>query len=311
MPFLWYKNSLTIYYIRIFSMTQTTLAVIGGSGLYDIEGLTNIESHKVTTPFGEPSDDIISGELNGVKMFFLPRHGKGHLLLPSEINFRANIYALKKLGAQMVLSISAVGSMKDEYAPGDVVLVDQFFDQTKKRINTFFGSGIVGHIEFAHPVCLNFGEVVSDGVKDTVSEGHDKKVHKGGTYICIEGPQFSTKAESNIYRSWGVDVIGMTNLPEARLAREAELCYATMAMVTDFDCWHETEESVTVEKILEVLRGNVDFAKAAIENIARKVSSHDRACHCDEALKYAVITDKARISGKVKENLDLLIGKYL
>lgn len=292
-------------------MTQTTLAVIGGSGLYDIEGLTNIESHKVTTPFGEPSDDIISGELNGVKMFFLPRHGKGHLLLPSEINFRANIYALKKLGAQMVLSISAVGSMKDEYAPGDVVLVDQFFDQTKKRINTFFGSGIVGHIEFAHPVCLNFGEVVSDGVKDTVSEGHDKKVHKGGTYICIEGPQFSTKAESNIYRSWGVDVIGMTNLPEARLAREAELCYATMAMVTDFDCWHETEESVTVEKILEVLRGNVDFAKAAIENIARKVSSHDRACHCDEALKYAVITDKARISGKVKENLDLLIGKYL
>lgn len=293
------------------SMSLMTVAVIGGSGLYDIDGLTNMESHKVSTPFGEPSDEIISGELKGVKMLFLPRHGRAHKLLPSEINFRANLYALKKLGAEMVLSISAVGSMKEAYAPGDVVLVDQFFDQTKKRVNTFFGGGIVGHIEFAEPVCMNFFDVVSDGVSATVSEGHNKKIHKGGTYICIEGPQFSTKAESNIYRGWGVDVIGMTNLPEARLAREAELCYATMAMVTDYDCWHETEESVTVEKILEVLRGNVDFAKAAIKNIAEKVSTYDRSCQCGEALKFAVITDKSKISGKVKDDLDLLIGKYI
>lgn len=286
-------------------MGKKVVGVIGGSGLYEIEGLKDVKAVKVGTPFGDPSDEYMTGTLGDTEMIFLPRHGRGHRLLPSEVNYRANIYGMKKLGAEWIISVSAVGSMKEEIAPGHIVVVDQFFDRTKGRPSTFYGSGVVGHIEFADPVCSDLSTVLYGASKKAGAT-----VHKGGTYICIEGPQFSTRAESNIYRSWGVDVIGMTNIPEAKLAREAEICYATLALSTDYDCWHEVEESVTVDMILETLKSNVAMAKEIIKN-AVPVISHPRGCRCPEAMKFATLTDKSSVPDKVKEDLDLLIGKYL
>lgn len=286
-------------------MADKVIGVIGGSGLYEIEGLTDVKEVKVDTPFGDPSDEYITGTLEGVKMVFLPRHGRGHRRLPSEVNYRANIYGMKKLGVDWIISVSAVGSMKETIEPGHIVVVDQFFDRTKGRPSTFFGDGIVGHIEFADPVCPSLSDILY-----TAAIKSGATVHKGGTYICIEGPQFSTRAESAIYRSWGVDVIGMTNIPEAKLAREAEICYATIALATDYDCWHVTEESVTVEMIIETLKANVKMAKEIIKKAVPAVEPA-RGCRCPEAMKFAVITDKSVIPDKTKEDLSLLIGKYL
>lgn len=281
------------------------VGVIGGSGLYEMEGLTDVQSVKVDTPFGAPSDEYITGMLGDVKMVFLPRHGRGHRLTPSEVNYRANIYGMKKLGAEWVISVSAVGSMKKEIHPGHIVIVDQFFDRTKGRQSSFYCNGVVGHVEFADPVCPDLSNVLHGAAKAAGAT-----VHKGGTYICIEGPQFSTRAESNIYRSWGVDVIGMTNIPEAKLAREAEICYATVALSTDYDCWHETEESVTLDAIMSIIKANVAMAKDIIRK-AVPVITGTRACKCATALKYATVTDPRTIPARTREDLDLLIGKYL
>ncbi|MBI5468486.1 MAG: S-methyl-5'-thioadenosine phosphorylase [Deltaproteobacteria bacterium] len=284
---------------------MNVVGVIGGSGLYDMEGLTEVKSVKVETPFGDPSDEYVTGMLGDTKMVFLPRHGRGHRFTPSEVNYRANIFGMKKLGAEWIISVSAVGSMKENIAPGHIVIVDQFFDRTKDRPSSFFGNGIVGHVEFADPVCGRLSDVLYGAAKKAGAT-----VHKGGTYICIEGPQFSTRAESNIYRSWGVDVIGMTNIPEAKLAREAEICYATVALSTDYDCWHTTEESVTVDMILETLRNNVTMAKEIIRNAAPIIPAK-RECKCASAMKFATITDRKAIPAGAKEDLSLLLGKYL
>ncbi len=279
------------------------VGVIGGSGLYDMEGLSEVKSVKVKTPFGDPSDEYVTGVLGDTMLVFLPRHGRGHRLLPSEVNYRANIYGMKKLGAEWIISVSAVGSMKEKIKPGHMVIVDQFFDRTKNRANSFFGDGIVGHVEFADPVCADLNMVL---YKAAVKAG--ATVHMGGTYICIDGPQFSTRAESKIYRTWGVDVIGMTNIPEAKLAREAEICYSTVALSTDYDCWHETEESVTVDMILETLKANVAMAREIIKNAVPSIPEN-RGCKCASALKYAVITDRKSIPEKTKKDLSLILGK--
>lgn len=283
-----------------------TVGVIGGSGLYEMEGLTDIHSVKVETPWGNPSDDLVVGKLGDTKMVFLPRHGRGHKVMPSEINYRANIYALKKLGVQWIISVSAVGSMKEEIAPGDVVIPSQFFDHTKGRISTFFGDGIVGHVSMADPVC----PVLSDVFYEASIKSGAAVVHKGGIYICIEGPQFSSRGESDIYRKWGVDVIGMTNMPEAKLAREAEICYATLALSTDYDCWYETHADVTVEDIIETLTKNVELAKRIIGEIVPMISEK-RNCICYNALQNAIITTKDVVSEEVKRRLNLLIGRYM
>lgn len=281
------------------------VGVIGGSGLYEMEGLTDVKSVKVETPFGAPSDEYITGMLGDVKMVFLPRHGRGHRFTPSEVNYRANIYGMKKLGAEWVISVSAVGSMKEEIKPGHIVIVDQFFDRTKGRASSFYGNGVVGHVEFADPVCPDLSNVLHGAAKAAGAT-----VHKGGTYICIEGPQFSTRAESKIYRSWGVDVIGMTNIPESKLAREAEICYATVALSTDYDCWHETEESVTLEAIMSIIKANVAMAKDIIRKAVPAITGA-RACKCATALQYATVTDPKAIPAKTREDLDLLLGKYI
>jgi len=281
------------------------LGIIGGSGLYEMEGLRNVRKVTVRTPFGEPSDALTVGELQGRTLAFLPRHGRGHRLSPSQINYRANVYAMKKIGADAILSISAVGSMKERIRPGDIVVVDQFYDHTRIRPNTFFEGGIAGHIAFADPVCPALAGVVYDASRRAV-----RRVHRGGTYLCMEGPAFSTRAESTIYRKWGVDVIGMTNMPEAKLAREAELCYATLALATDYDCWHETEEDVTVGSILAILKTNVENSKTIVREVARRLPSPD-GCHCREALRHALITDRKRIPAATRKRLSLLIGKYL
>ncbi|HHL40452.1 MAG TPA: S-methyl-5'-thioadenosine phosphorylase [Deltaproteobacteria bacterium] len=286
-------------------MAEKVIGVIGGSGLYEMEGLTAIESVKVETPFGDPSDEFVTGRLGDARLVFLPRHGRGHRLLPSEINYRANIYAMKKLGVQWIISISAVGSMKEEIEPGHIVIVDQFFDRTMGRASSFFGDGVVGHVEFADPVCPD----LSDRLYEAAAAA-GATVHKGGTYICIEGPQFSTKAESRIYRSWGVEVIGMTNIPEAKLAREAEICYATVALSTDYDCWHETEESVTVEMILETLRKNVATAKEIIKRAVPSISPR-RGCRCPEAARFAVVTAPEAVPPETAARLEPIIGKYV
>ncbi len=283
----------------------TVVGVIGGSGLYEIEGLTDVSEVKVDTPFGPPSDLYITGKLGDVDMVFLPRHGRGHRLMPSELNYRANIYGMKKLGVERIISVSAVGSMREEIEPGHIVVVDQFIDRTRARESTFFGSGIVGHVEFADPVCADLSGALFDAGKSVGAT-----IHKGGTYVCIEGPQFSTRAESNLYRSWGVSVIGMTNIPEAKLAREAEICYATLALSTDYDCWHETEESVTVEMILETIKKNVTVSKDIIKGAVGKLEA-PRACSCSEAMKYAVVTDPSTIGKETREKVDLIFGKYL
>jgi 5'-methylthioadenosine phosphorylase len=287
-------------------MSQKILGVIGGSGLYAMEGLTRVEEIRVETPFGEPSDVVHTGFLGDTRLMFLARHGRGHRLLPSEVPYRANIYAMKKLGVERIISISAVGSMKENLVPGHVVIPDQFFDRTTgKRDSTFFGNGLVGHIPFADPVCGDLSGLLAE-----VAQKEGAAVQRGGTYLCIEGPNFSTRAESNIFRSWGVDIIGMTNLPEARLAREAEICYATLAMVTDYDCWHEEHEDVSVEAITAILQRNVIMARRIIATVAAEVKD-GRSCACKEALRYAIMTPAELIPAQTRADLDLLIGKYL
>ncbi|HED64761.1 MAG TPA: S-methyl-5'-thioadenosine phosphorylase [Planctomycetes bacterium] len=284
---------------------EQVIGVIGGSGLYSVEGFEEAEEVRLSTPFGAPSDAYHVGTLGGVKTVFLPRHGVGHRISPSEINYRANIWGLKALGVTRILSISAVGSMREEIAPGHFVFVDQFVDRTRHRPDTFFEGGVVAHVMFADPIC---GELS----KALAGKGRELgiPVHEGGTYICMEGPQFSTRAESKLYRSFGADVIGMTNLQEARLAREAELCYATVAMATDYDCWREGEEDVTVEAILAVMKENVDHARALIR-AAVPFLAGSRTCACKDALRYAILTDPGRIPREARERLGLLIDKYL
>jgi 5'-methylthioadenosine phosphorylase len=286
-------------------LQQAEIGIIGGSGLYSMPGLTKTSEVQVTTPFGDPSDALVLGELEGRKVVFLARHGRGHKLLPSELNFRANIFALKKLGVERILSVSAVGSLKEEHKPTDFVVPDQFIDRTHHRISTFFGEGIVGHVAFGDPVCATVAKAITDGCETSGVVGK-----AGGTYVCMEGPQFSTRAESNLYRSWGADVIGMTNLQEAKLAREAEICYATMAMVTDYDCWHEGHDDVTVEQIVAVLHQN---AANACKVVAAAVAAlpKERTCACASSLKYAILTSREAIPAATREKLDLLIGKYL
>lgn len=284
---------------------QQIMGVIGGSGLYKIEGIEVIDEIMVDTPFGVPSDKIIKGKLEDTILYFLPRHGLGHRILPSNINYRANIYALKKLGVSWIISVSAVGSMKEEIHPGDIVIVDQFIDWTFKRNNTFFDDGIAVHISFADPLCSDLRKILYDTAKDL-----NYSVHKGGTYICIEGPQFSMRAESNLYRKFGVDVIGMTNMPEAKLAREAEICYATIALSTDYDCWNTVEEDVNVNSVVEVLKESAVKAKSIIKNAALRLPE-SKNCKCDSALQGAIITDKKFISSDLKQKYNLLMGKYL
>jgi len=285
-------------------LQEAEIGIIGGSGLYSMPGLTNIKEQRITTPFGDPSDAYVLGTLSGRNVAFLSRHGRGHLLLPSELNFRANIFGMKKLGVERILSVSAVGSLKEEHKPTDFVIPDQFIDRTFHRESTFFGRGIVGHIAFGDPVCA----VVSKAIESAcASIGVVGK--RGGTYVCMEGPQFSTRAESNLYRSWGADVIGMTNLQEAKLAREAEICYATMAMVTDYDCWHESHDAVTVEQVIAVLNQNAVNASKVVAAAVAAIPA-ERACACASALKYAILTSPAAISAEVHERLDLLLGKY-
>lgn len=270
-----------------------------------MEGLTQVKTVKVTTPFGSPSDRYVIGTLHGKRVAFLPRHGRGHRLLPTDINYRANIFGMKKLGVERIISVSAVGSMKEEIRPGDIVIPDQFYDHTKHRRSTFFGNGIVAHVGMADPVCADLSAVLIKA-----GSGVDAKVHRGGTYICMEGPQFSTRAESLVYRTWNMDVIGMTNATEAKLAREAELCYSTIALATDYDCWHHSEEAVTVEAVLAVMKHNVETSKAMIREAVR-ILAQPRACSCGEALKNTIMTPEKLIPVKIKKDLLPLIGKYL
>jgi 5'-methylthioadenosine phosphorylase len=286
-------------------MEQVRIGIIGGSGLYEMAELTERREICIDTPFGAPSDNFILGTLKGKRVAFLARHGRGHRLMPSELNFRANIYAMKILGVERILSASAVGSLKEEIAPLDILLPDQFFDRTRGRISTFFGNGLVAHVSFADPVCPDLLSQVYEAARKA-----GVKAKKGGTYLCMEGPAFSTKAESYIYRSWGMDVIGMTNLQEAKLAREAEICYVTLALVTDYDCWHESHDSVSVEMIIGNLVQNSRNAQSIIiETVAGL--SESRNCLCGQALKYALITDRSRIPEETRSKLAGIVGKYL
>jgi 5'-methylthioadenosine phosphorylase len=285
-------------------MSQPVIGVIGGSGLYELDGLTDVRWRRVRTPFGDPSDEYCTGVFEGRPVVFLPRHGRGHRLTPSELNFRANIWGLKSLGAEWVISISAVGSMKETIHPLDVVVPAQFFDATRRRVSSFFGEGIVAHVGMADPVCPALADELEKAARATGAP-----VHRGGTYICIEGPQFSTRAESAIYRSWGVDVIGMTNVPEVKLAREAELCYATLALVTDYDVWHETHEAVSVEAVVQNLLRNVATAKDVLRRVIPAVSA-SRTCPCPDLLRNAVITHPSAFPIAARRRLELLVGKY-
>ena len=283
-------------------MSAAKIGVIGGSGLYDMDCLDVEQTLKVETPFGIPSDDLIVGTIEGRKVVFLPRHGAGHHLLPGEIPFRANIFALKKMGVEKIISVSAVGSMKEHIHPRDIVIPDQFIDRTHKREDTFYGEGIVAHISFSDPVCPDLSRAIAD-----VTEDSGAVTHREGTYVCIEGPAFSTKAESRLYRSWGVDVIGMTNYQEARLAREAEICYATMACVTDYDCWHENEQEVSVEMLIENLKANTATAQEIIKEVVEKIEP-ERECHCAHALQSAVLTPRGKIPAETEEKLKPILG---
>ncbi|MBI3636939.1 MAG: S-methyl-5'-thioadenosine phosphorylase [Candidatus Rokubacteria bacterium] len=285
-------------------MTEGAIGIIGGSGLYELPGLSDVRWRRVRTPFGAPSDDYCVGALDGRRVVFLPRHGRGHRLTPTELNFRANIWGLKSLGVEWVISVSAVGSMKEAIRPLDLVVPDQFFDATKRRVSSFFGDGIVAHVGMAEPVCPDLATILEKAARQTGAT-----VHRGGTYICIEGPQFSTKAESRIYRGWGVDVIGMTNMPEAKLAREAELCYATLALATDYDVWHETHEAVTVEAVIQNLLKNVATAKDVLRH-AIPVIGGSRACACPRLLSQAVITSPKAFPPAARRRLALLLDKY-
>ena len=286
-------------------MNEVKIGVIGGSGLYEIEGMTRVKKVRIRTPFGNPSDVITIGSLEGMRIAFLPRHGKGHHISPTELPVRANIYALKSLGVEWIISVSAVGSLKEEIHPLDLVIPDQLIDRTKSRVNTFFGRGLVVHVSFADPFCPVLSDILYQAAVDVGAN-----VHKGGTNLVMEGPSFSTKAESNLYRSWGASIIGMTALPEAKLAREAEICYATIACVTDYDTWHETEESVIIEVIIANLARSADTAKKIVRTAAATIPQN-RECSCAQALKDAIITAPERIPKQMKRNLRLLIGKYV
>ncbi len=288
-------------------MEQAKIGIIGGSGLYQMEGLSDVREVSLDTPFGKPSDNYILGTLEGQSVAFLARHGRGHKLQPSELPFRANIYGMKLLGVERIISASAVGSLQEQYAPTDILIPDQFFDRTRGRISTFFGDGIVAHITFAHPVCDALCDVLEEAGATATS---DIKIHRGGTYCCMEGPAFSTLAESKLYRSWGMDVIGMTNLQEAKLAREAEICYSTMALVTDYDCWHPDHDDVTVDMVIEYLNKNSRNAQQLIREAVRLVASRERACKCGSALKHAVLTQPGAVTAAAKERLAAIVGKY-
>jgi 5'-methylthioadenosine phosphorylase len=288
-------------------MTNVKIGIIGGSGLYQMPELSDVEEIKVDTPFGSPSDAFIVGTLEGERVAFLPRHGRGHRFTPTELPFRANIYAMKSLGVERILSASAVGSLQEQYAPLDMVIPDQFFDRTRARVkeSTFFGEGIVAHVSFAHPVCSALGDVLQSSCAAA-----DVKVHRGGTYLCMEGPAFSSVAESNVYRSWGMDIIGMTNLQEAKLAREAEICYATLALVTDYDCWHPGHDAVSVETVIEYLNKNVRNAQTIIRESIKRLKNEERTCKCGSALKNAIFTAKDLWPEATTKKLDAIIQKY-
>lgn len=288
-------------------MEKVNIGIIGGSGLYQMPELQNVREQAVETPFGKPSDAFIIGELDGVTVAFLPRHGRGHKLTPSELPFRANIYAMKLLGVEYILSVSAVGSLQEQYAPTDFVIPDQFFDRTRARAHesTFFGEGIVGHVTFAHPVCSQLGDIL-----ETSCRNAGVKTHRGGTYVCMEGPAFSTKAESNVYRQWGMDIIGMTNLQEAKLAREAEIAYATLALVTDYDCWHEGHDDVTVNMVVEYLNKNVRNAQIVLKDAVQKVAAKTTPNQYADAIKNAIFTAPPNWPAETAKKLDAIIGKY-
>ncbi len=287
-------------------MAKTVLGIIGGSGFYQMSGLDRVEEIALETPFGRPSDAYYRGQLGDVEIVFLSRHGRGHRILPSELNYRANVWGMKKLGVEQLVSVSSAGSMKEHIAPGDLLVANQFVDHTYLRNQTFFGDGIVGHVSLADPVCADLS-------RDLVAAGRNAgaTIHDGGTYFCIEGPQFSTRAESNLYRSWGVDVISMTAMQEARLAREAELCYAVLVLVTDYDCWHASVAAVDIGEILRVMKLNVELAQQSVMTLARTLATRSRTCACAHSLKDAIITDRSVISKETVAKLEPIIGKYI
>ena len=286
-------------------MNKQIVGVIGGSGLYQIEGLQHVRELDVSTPFGKPSDKFIQGLLGETELLFLPRHGRGHRWLPTEINFRANIFAMKKLGVERIISVSAVGSLQKKIAPGHVVIPNQFIDRTTQRPSTFFGKGVVAHVSLADPFCKELSTALANA-----ANAAGATIHHSGTYLCMEGPQFSTRAESHLYRNWGADIIGMTNLQEAKLAREAEICFSTLALATDYDCWNESAGDVEIDHVLAVLQQNVDLAKRTIREAIKSISDA-RTCGCASALKTAIITEKSKIPKKVRRDLRPIIGKYL
>lgn len=288
------------------SETPIRIGVVGGSGLYQMEGLTNVEERRISTPFGDPSDVLIVGTLEGVRVAFVARHGRGHRIMPTEVNYRANIFALKSLGVEQVISVSACGSLREHLHPGEIVIPNQLFDFTKKREYTFFGDGLVAHIGVADPLCPRLSALLADAVEEV-----NDTVHRGGRFITIEGPRFSTKGESFTYRAWGMDIIGMTTCPEAFLAREAEMCYAVMAHVTDYDVWHETEEPVSVEAIIRILQQNTALAQRAIRLLVPRLTAAGRTCDCKNTLATAIITQRDVISEQVKRELAPIVGKYL
>jgi 5'-methylthioadenosine phosphorylase len=290
-------------------MAEAKIGIIGGSGLYKMDALKDVEEVVIDTPFGSPSDALILGKLDGTQVAFLARHGRKHTLLPTELPFRANIYAMKKLGVEYIISASAVGSLREEVKPLDMVVPDQFIDRTRNRVSTFFGEGIVAHITFGDPVCQNLAKVVGDSI--AALNLTDVNLHRGGTYVCMEGPAFSTKAESNLYRSWGATVIGMTNLQEAKLAREAEIAYATMALVTDYDCWHPDHDSVTVEMVVANLQCNAVNAQKVIQEAVRRLSLEPPESEAHSALKYAILTRLDEVPDATKQKLEVILKKYI
>ncbi|HKV42259.1 MAG TPA: S-methyl-5'-thioadenosine phosphorylase [Blastocatellia bacterium] len=289
-------------------MSQAKIGVIGGSGIYQMESLSEVEEVSIDTPFGKPSDNYIIGTLGSTRVAFLPRHGRGHRLLPGEIPFRANIYGMKTLGVDRILSASAVGSLREELKPMDIVLPDQFFDRTCHRVSTFFGDGVAAHVALADPVCPDLCDILEQTARHGLT---GVTIHRGGTYLCMEGPAFSTRAESEVYRSWGMSVIGMTNLQEAKLAREAEICYATIALVTDYDCWHPSHDSVTVEMIIDYLTRNAANAQNLIASTVSRLEGFDGKCKCRSSLRHAIITNAGEITAEAKERLRPIIGKYV
>jgi 5'-methylthioadenosine phosphorylase len=284
---------------------RAEIGIIGGTGLYQMDGFTDVREVAVSTPFGPPSDNLMVGSLEGRRVAFLPRHGRGHRILPHELNFRANVFAMKALGVEWILSVSAVGSLKERYEPLHVVVPDQFIDRTQQRKSTFFGNGLVAHVAFAHPFCRHLSKVMAEACTEAGATHH-----VGGTYVCMEGPQFSTLAESELYRSWGADLIGMTNLQEAKLAREAEICYSTLAMVTDYDCWHPDHDAVTAEQIMGVLGRNAETARRVLRAAVRRLPI-PRGCECATALKHALITPPELVPAAVKRDLEPIVGRYM